>query len=254
MSYDVHIPRCTHIKTNGTQCASPALRGRRFCFFHKNWQGQRIALNAQPVAPLSFTMPVLEDADSVQVALMQVMRLILAGQLDPKIAGLLLYALQTAFLNLRHMKLEPYQHESVVIDPSSVAENGLDEKAWSKEQFEEEEEEEEDDGEEDSEDEEDSENEDSEEEDADESDDEDSSDEEQEEVEPARTTTKPADVVRAASPASPPSKPVPAPRPPTPASRRPPGADKNAIVVDFDRDGLARHLLKMFDFEPRPPK
>jgi len=63
MLYDVHIPRCTHIKTNGTQCGSPALRGRRFCFFHKNWQGQRIQLNAQPVSPLSFTMPVLEDAD-----------------------------------------------------------------------------------------------------------------------------------------------------------------------------------------------
>ena len=141
MSYDVHIPRCTHIKTNGTQCGSPALRGRRFCFFHKNWQGQRIALNAQPAAPLSFTMPVLEDADSVQVALMQVMRLILAGQLDPKIAGLLLYALQTASLNLRHMKLEPFHHESVVIDPRSVADNNLDENAWCKEEFEEEEEE-----------------------------------------------------------------------------------------------------------------
>ncbi len=142
MSYDVHIPRCTHIKTNGTQCGSPALRGRRFCFFHKNWQGQRIALNVQPAAPLSFTMPVLEDADSVQVALMQVMRLILAGQLDPKIAGLLLYALQTASINLRHMKLEPYSHESVVIDPRTVGDNGLDEKAWTEEEFEEEEEDE----------------------------------------------------------------------------------------------------------------
>jgi len=61
----VHISRCTHIKTNSTQCGSPALRGRRFCFFHKNWQGQRIVLNVQPASPLSFTMPVLEDADSV---------------------------------------------------------------------------------------------------------------------------------------------------------------------------------------------
>jgi hypothetical protein len=135
MLYDVHIPRCTHIKTNGTQCGSPALRGRRFCFFHKNWQGQRIALNAQPAAPLSFTMPVLEDADSVQVALMQVMRLILAGQLDPKIAGLLLYALQTASFNLRHMKLEPYHHETVVIDPRTVADNGVDDNAWCKDEF-----------------------------------------------------------------------------------------------------------------------
>ncbi len=139
MLYDVHIPRCTHIKTNGTQCGSPALRGRRFCFFHKNWQGQRIQLNAQPASPLSFTMPVLEDADSVQVALMQVMRLILAGQLDPKIAGLLLYALQTASLNLRHMELEPRHLESVVIDPGAVADNGVGDDAWSEEEFEQEE-------------------------------------------------------------------------------------------------------------------
>src|SRR5258707_13406701 len=85
-------------------------------------------------------MPVLEDADSVQVALMQVMRLILAGQLEPKIAGLLLYALQTASLNLRQMKLEPRDRESVVIDPEAVAENGVGDDAWSEEEFEEQEE------------------------------------------------------------------------------------------------------------------
>jgi hypothetical protein len=183
-------------------------------------------------------MPVLEDADSVQVALMQVMRLILAGQLEPKIAGLLLYALQTASLNLRHMKLEPLRHETVVIDPSTVADNGLDEKAWSEEEFEEEDDEE------------------GEEEDDDDDD------------EPAQPSAKPANVARAPSPAALPSKPVQASqatrtapaatsasrRPPSPTFRRPPGADKNAIVVDFDGNGLARHLLKMFDFEPRPPK
>ena len=70
-------------------------------------------------------MPVLEDAESVQVALMQIMRLLVAGQLDPKIAGLLLYALQTASSNLRQMKLEPYHLESVVIDLRTVGD-----KAW----------------------------------------------------------------------------------------------------------------------------
>jgi DNA polymerase III gamma/tau subunit len=143
MYYDVHIPRCTHIKTNGTQCGSPALRGRRFCFFHKNWQGQRIQLNAQPTSPVSFTMPVLEDADSVQVALMQVIRLLLARQIDTKIAGLLLYALQTASLNLRELRLEPYCPESVVIDPRSVGDNGVGDKAWCKQQFKEQQEQEE---------------------------------------------------------------------------------------------------------------
>jgi hypothetical protein len=143
MSYSVHIPRCTHIKTNGTQCGSPALRGRRFCFFHKNWHGQRIQLNAQP-APLdrNFTLPVLEDANAIQVALMQVMHLLLSGQIEHKTAGLLLYALQTAAANLRETRFEPFHHEDVVIDPGSVSETPLDKNVWDARDFEEEEEEE----------------------------------------------------------------------------------------------------------------
>ena len=40
-----------------------------------------------------------------------------------KIAGLLLYALQTASVNLRNTQLEPRRKETVVIDPSAVSEN-----------------------------------------------------------------------------------------------------------------------------------
>jgi hypothetical protein len=218
---DVHVPRCTHIKTNGTQCGSPALRGRRFCFFHKNWQGQRIQLNAQPSTPFDFTMPVLEDADSIQVALMQVMRLILTGQLEPKIAGLLLYALQTASLNLRQMKLDPSYHKSVVIDPRTVADNGVGEDAWCNEQFEEEEEDEE-------------EHDADEEEDADEElEDEDEKDEEES--------------VRVA-PAAYPER---AERP-LPVSRHHPGANKNSAKQDDN--ALARHLLDVLAFESPPAK
>ena len=55
----------------------------------------------------TFILPVLEDANSIQIALMQVMRLILSGQLDPKTASLLLYALQTASSNLGRTNFEP---------------------------------------------------------------------------------------------------------------------------------------------------
>jgi hypothetical protein len=240
MLYDVHIPRCTHIKTNGTQCGSPALRGRRFCFFHKNWQGQRIQLNAQPAAPLSFTMPVLEDADSVQVALMQVMRLILGGQLDPKIAGLLLYALQTASLNLRQMRLEPSHLESVVIDPRAVADNGVGDDAWCEEEFAEEEEDEKEEGE--AEPSADEENADAEEDEA-EVEQEDSSEEEQEEEdEPVHPSRKPVRVARAACPE----------RAAGSASRRQPGANPNALVVEIDENAVARHLLEALNFQSPP--
>jgi hypothetical protein len=146
--YSVSIPRCTHIKTNGTQCGSPALRGRRFCFFHKNWRGQRIQLDAKlPAVPATFTLPVLEDANSVQIALMQVIHLLLSGRIDSKTAGLLLYALQTASLNLKQTDLEPRAHERVVIDPSSVNETALGENAWDEQDFQDEDAEEDEDDE-----------------------------------------------------------------------------------------------------------
>ena len=144
MFYDVHIPRCAHIKTNGTQCGSPAPREQRLCFFHEKWQAQQVALKAeQPAGQAasqnneqpSFTMPLLEDADSVQIALMQVIRLIATRQLDPKVSGLLLYALQTASLNLRQMKLQPLRPETVVIDPNAVNNTGVGADSWHERQF-----------------------------------------------------------------------------------------------------------------------
>jgi hypothetical protein len=135
MFYSVHIPRCTHIKTNGTQCGSPALRGRRFCYFHKNWREQRVRLNAKRTGRTSITLPVLEDADSIQVALMQVLRLILAGQIETKMAGLLLYGLQTASLNLRSMQLDPVIKTDVVVNPAWVRQTGVGDQAWCEEDF-----------------------------------------------------------------------------------------------------------------------
>jgi hypothetical protein len=123
--FRAHIPRCTHIKTNGTHCGSPALRGRRFGYFHKNWREQRVRLNTKRRANTSITLPVLEDADSIQVALMPVLRLILAGQIDTKMAGLVLYGLQTASLNLRQMQLDPFKKERIVVHPEWVPNTGV---------------------------------------------------------------------------------------------------------------------------------
>jgi hypothetical protein len=52
--YDVHIPRCAHIKTNGTQCGSPAVREQRLCFFHDSWPRQAVVLNASPIGLHTF--------------------------------------------------------------------------------------------------------------------------------------------------------------------------------------------------------
>jgi hypothetical protein len=69
---------------------------------------------------------------------MQVMRLILSGQLDPKTAGLLLYALQTASSNLSRTNFEPVIKTCVVIDPRTVDQTPLGEDPWCREDYEEE--------------------------------------------------------------------------------------------------------------------
>lgn len=136
-TYDCHIPRCQHIKTNGVQCGSPALRRRKFCYFHNRWRATHLDLNR--AGSLHFTthveLPVLEDADSIQVALMQVLRLILCRQLDTKTGGLMLYGLQTASLNLRHLDVEHRRKTNVVVEPRRVKENGLGDEAWSPQDF-----------------------------------------------------------------------------------------------------------------------
>ena len=137
--------RCQHLKTNGTQCGSPALHRNRFCYFHKRYQDERIRLNVdrRRRGTATFFLPVLEDANSIQMSLMQIMRLLLTGQIEHKTASLLLYALQTASTNLRQTNFKPWIHE-VILDPRDAAESILDEHhLWDDEDFEEEVEEEE---------------------------------------------------------------------------------------------------------------
>ena len=139
--YPNSIPRCQHLKINGTQCGSPALKRNHLCYFHKRWQETRIVLNANRArrGRAALDLPVLEDANSIQVSLMQVMRLILSGQMDTKTAGLLLYALQTASSNLRRTDFEPSTPNRVVIDPKTVDQTPLGEHPWRPEDFEEDE-------------------------------------------------------------------------------------------------------------------
>ena len=99
---------CMHIMASGAQCGSPAMRHQRFCYHHKRWHQRRVALSAERARDsreLPFTLPVLEDSDSIQLSLTEIMRLLAARQIDRKSAGLMLYALQIATTNL-HDALE----------------------------------------------------------------------------------------------------------------------------------------------------
>ena len=132
-----NAPRCQHLKVDGTQCGSPALRRNRFCFFHKRFQEERISVSRDRVrrGRATLILPVLEDANSIQVSLMQIMRLLAAGQIDARNAGLLLYALQTASFNLRYVRFEPLDIQHVVIDRDTVDQTGIGGKQWYEEDF-----------------------------------------------------------------------------------------------------------------------
>jgi hypothetical protein len=52
-------------------------------------------------------LPLLEDAESIQIAIQEVVDAITQDRIDSKRAGLLLYALQTASANLKNADFEP---------------------------------------------------------------------------------------------------------------------------------------------------
>jgi hypothetical protein len=130
-----NVNRCQHVKVNGTQCGSPALRCRRFCFFHVRCQEQRARIVENQFKQARFVVPVLEDANAVQMALMQVMQLLATGQMEHKTAALMLYALQTASCNLRNTEFEAEDVEDVVIDRSTVGATCIGGPQWVEEDF-----------------------------------------------------------------------------------------------------------------------
>ena len=111
-------PRCQHIKTNGTQCGSPALKDNQFCYYHQqcrtvtfNYRGMYRDYTASEVH-----LPAFEDVHSIQFTLRQVTELILRHKIDLKEAGLILYALQIASSNLKRLELDEPEPEDVVTD------------------------------------------------------------------------------------------------------------------------------------------
>ena len=130
-----NVNRCQHVKVNGTQCGSPALRRRRLCFFHVRCQEQRARIAESQFKQARFVVPVLEDANAVQMALMQVMQLLGTGQMEHKTAALMLYALQTASCNLRNTEFEARKATDVVIDRGDVHRTSLGGPQWFEEDF-----------------------------------------------------------------------------------------------------------------------
>ena len=102
--------RCQHVKSNGIRCGSPALRDEIYCYFHRIWRSQP---DRQPFRPdpnaVVWELPILEDADSIQMALQLVLDSVLANKMDLKRASILLYGLQTAAANVKRTQFDTFK-------------------------------------------------------------------------------------------------------------------------------------------------
>jgi hypothetical protein len=89
-------PLCRHTKTNGRLCQSPALIDSAFCYHHQKLRRtRRRTLGAGPGLSTNVLHP-LRNARSIQQALSMVFSATWTGQIHPKQAGKMLYALQLA--------------------------------------------------------------------------------------------------------------------------------------------------------------
>jgi hypothetical protein len=86
---------CTHIKISGMRCGSPSLRGEQFCYYH---QRMHRGVRTPPQSRLH-PLACIEDKESIQAALAEVINALLRNTIDMKRATLILRALHIAVKN-----------------------------------------------------------------------------------------------------------------------------------------------------------
>ena len=103
-----NLKSCTHIKVSGVRCGSPPLRGEQFCYFH-----QRMLRTVKDPASRIHHHALLEDEESIQASLMEVVNALLRGTIELKRAELILRALNTAVRNIRRVNFGLHSDEMV---------------------------------------------------------------------------------------------------------------------------------------------
>src|SRR6478752_2291063 len=86
---------CTHIKISGVRCGSPSLRGQQFCYYH---QRMHRGVRTPPQSRLH-PLACIEDKESIQAALAEVINALLRNTIEMKRATLIIRALHIAVKN-----------------------------------------------------------------------------------------------------------------------------------------------------------
>src|SRR5438270_230680 len=126
MQHTTEAPKqyqCRHIFTDGRRCASPCLRQQEFCYYHHTTRRPVANPTQRRTRRSTFNLPLPEDRSAIQASIGEVLQRIAANEIDPRRAGLLLYGLQIASLNLpkppAHRKAKPEPIELVEDIPTA---------------------------------------------------------------------------------------------------------------------------------------
>jgi hypothetical protein len=105
-------PRCDKVREDGTVCGSPQMTGYAYCYAHERMLQAR---------PRKLALPPVEDANSIQMAIMMVQKALIDDEISEKKAGLLLYSLQIAASNVKNTTFSDDQKEVVTEMPEEEA-------------------------------------------------------------------------------------------------------------------------------------
>jgi len=88
------------------------MRDSKFCYWHHKARyrsrcNEHLGGAVSTEANTGLALPLLEDANAIQLAIQEIMQAILDRRIDSKRAGLLLYSLQLACSNVRNLTPQP---------------------------------------------------------------------------------------------------------------------------------------------------
>src|SRR5579864_6648041 len=98
-------PRCQWVRQDGTSCRSPQMKQHIYCFAHMQMAEART---------LMLMLPAAEDANAIQVGLMQIQKALIEDRISMKKAGLLLYSMQLALTNVGQTTFGQAKDEEMV--------------------------------------------------------------------------------------------------------------------------------------------
>ncbi|MGA9564343.1 MAG: hypothetical protein WBS19_02350 [Candidatus Korobacteraceae bacterium] len=100
---------CNFPKADGLPCSSPALTGKKLCFFHHrdHIRQQNIGSAIRRADVLGPKLPPMRSLYDIRAALNEVVQALAAGSISNRRAGRVLFDIQQATTALRHPKKYP---------------------------------------------------------------------------------------------------------------------------------------------------